>query len=112
MEWVKDVIMVCVGWILGLFTLPLAKDAEAREKCLHSLYELKRLLRGLSKYSGFPSKTDNGYYERLSNIRFVIEKLDVERTGLAFPCYKLNNLIANSLDIFNKLDPDHDNLLN
>lgn len=109
MEWVKDIILICVDWILGLFTLPIAKDAEAREKCLHSLYELKRLLRELSKYSSYPSKTDNGYYERLIKIRFVIETLDVKKTGLAFPCHKLNNLIAKSLGIFNKLDPDHSN---
>lgn len=109
MEWVKDIAMVGIGWLLGLFTLPIAKDLESKEKCLQSLYELKRLLWELSKYTNFPSRSDNGYYEKLIKIKSIIEKIDVEKTALAFPCYQLNDLIEKSLDIFKQLDPEHEN---
>jgi hypothetical protein len=110
MDWLKDAFLVCIGWLLGLFTLPIAKDVETREKCLNSLYELKRLLEGLSKYTGYQSRNENGFYERLMQIKAVLERLDVEKTGLAFPCYMLNDLLAESFSIFKNLDPEHENL--
>lgn len=109
MDWLKDACMVCIGWLLGLFTLPIARDAETREKCLRSLYELKRLLSGLSRYTDFPSRSDSGYYEMLIKIRSVVEQIDVEKTGLAFSCYQLNDLINRSLSVFKQLDPEHEN---
>jgi hypothetical protein len=107
--WQKDVIMIAVGWTLGLFTLPISKDMEVKEKCLNSLYELKRLLEKLSKQMRSPSRTEQGYTALLMEIKPVIEKLDVEKSGLLFPSYLLDDLIVKSLVLFRKFDPEHEN---
>lgn len=107
--WQKDVLMIAVGWTLGLFTLPISKNMEVKEKCLNSLYELKRLLEKLSKQMRSPSRTEQGYTVLLMEIKPVIEKLDVEKSGLLFPSYLLDDLIAKSLVLFRKFDPEHEN---
>jgi len=107
--WQKDVILIAVGWVLGLFTLPISKDMEVKERCLHSLYELKRLLEKLSKQMRSPSRTEQGYTALLMEIKPVIEKLDVEKSGLLFPSHLLDDLITKSLILFRKFDPEHEN---
>ena len=107
--WQKDVIMIAVGWTLGLFTLPISKDMEVKEKCLNSLYELKRLLEKFSKQMRSPSRTEQGYTAFLMEIKPVIEKLDVEKSGLLFSSHLLDDLIAKSLVLFRKFDPEHEN---
>ncbi len=108
-SWQKDVIMIVVGWTLGLFTLPISKDMEVKEKCLNSLYELKRLLEKLSKQMRSPSRTEQRYTALLMEINPVIERLDVEKSGLLLSSYLLNDLIAKSLILFRKFDPEHEN---
>jgi len=76
-SWQKDTALIVVGWILGLFTLPIAKDIEVKEKCLNSLYEIKRLLEKLSRHMRSPTRSENGYYALLMEIKPVIERLDV-----------------------------------
>jgi hypothetical protein len=107
--WQKDVILITVGWILGLFTLPISKDMEVKERCLNSLYELKRLLEKLSKQMRSPSRTEQGYTALLMEIKPVIEKLDVEKSELLFSSHLLDDLIAKSLVFFRKFDPEHEN---
>ena len=36
-SFLKDIVPVVVGWILGIFTQSIAKDIDAREKCLKPL---------------------------------------------------------------------------
>ncbi len=105
-SWLYGVIL---GWVLGLFTLPLAKDAEAKEKCLNKLYDLKRSLEKLSKNMRSPTRSEQRYYEYLMEAKLLIESLDVNRMGMAFSSYDLKDLITQSSLVFRKLDPDHQN---
>ncbi len=105
-SWLYGVIL---GWVLGLFTLPISKDTEAREKCLNKLYDLKRLLEKLSKNMHSPTRSEQRYYEYLTEAKLLIENLDVTSMGLIFSSRELKNLISQSLPIFRNLDPDHQN---
>ena len=106
----QDAAMVLLGWVLGIGTLPIAKDSDAKEKCLYRLYEIKRLCEDLSEHMHSPARSVNGYNKLLAEIRPNIEKLNIEKTGLVFPCYMLNDLIVESLVIFRAFDPHHENL--
>lgn len=108
-NWLKDVTLVILGWTLGLFTLPLTTDASSKEKTLNSLYELKRMLERLSTHMRSSARSENRYYELLVEIKPLIERLDVERMGLMFPSYILNDLITQSLQLFRQFDPYHEN---
>jgi hypothetical protein len=108
-SWLKDVTLVLLGWTLGLFTLPLATDANSKEKTLYTLYEFKRILERLSNHMRSPARSENRYYELLMEIKPLLERLDVERMGLIFPSYMLNDLITQSLTIFRQFDPYHEN---
>jgi hypothetical protein len=74
-----------LGWILGLFTLPISKQ-----------------MRSLSR-------TEQRYAALLMEINPVIERLDVEKSGLLLSSHLLNDLIAKSLILFRKFDPEHEN---
>ena len=91
------------------FYLTISKDMEVKEKCLNSLYELKRLLEKLSKQMRSSSRTEQRYTALLMEINPVIERLDIEKSGLLLSSHLLNDLIAKSLILFRKFDPEHEN---
>ena len=105
---INDIAMVVTGWVLGLFTLPITKDSEVKEKCLTSLTEIKRLLEELSKSMCSPTRSEERYYELLIKIKPVMERLNIEKTGLLFPSYSLNDLLQHALNIYKKLNPEHE----
>lgn len=107
--WLKDMALVVLGWALGLFTLPIVKDGDAKEKCLNKLNELKRVLENLAKNIKSPARSEQRYYEYLMQAKILIEDLNIDRMALLFSPYELKDLISQSLTIFNTLDPGHQN---
>ena len=107
--WYKDLILIFFGWILGLFALPFSKDMEVKEKCLNSLNELEKLFETLSKQMLSPSRTEQRHTALLMEIKPVIKRLNVEKSGLLLSSCLLNDLIAQSLLLFRKFDPEHEN---
>jgi len=108
-SWLKDVTLVVLGWALGLFTLPIIKDGDAKENCLNKLNELKRVLENLSKNMNSPARSEQRYHEYLMQAKVLIEDLNIDHMALLFSSHDLKGLISQSLTIFSKLDPDHQN---
>lgn len=105
-SWLYGVIL---GWALGLFTLPIAKDSDSKGKCLNRLYELKRLLEKLSKNMRSPTRSEARYYEYLMETKLLLENLDIQSSELIFKPYDLNKLLSQSFVIFQQFDPEHEN---
>ncbi|WP_148258913.1 hypothetical protein [Simkania negevensis] len=105
---VKDVSLVLLGWVLGLFTLPLSKDGEAREKCLNKLNELKRALEDLPKH--MKNRTsEQQCYDHLKQAKTLFEDLNICQTGLLFRPPNLTHLLTESLALMRKMDPSNEN---
>ena len=105
---IKDVSLILLGWVLGLFTLPFARDSEAKEKCLNKLNDLKRVLESLAKHMK-NSRSEQQYYGHLIQAKTLFEDLNVNRTGLLFCPRDLTAMLAESLSIMRQLDPSHQN---
>lgn len=105
---IKDVSLVLFGWVLGLFTLPLSKDGEAREKCLNKLNELKRVLEDLAKHMR-NRISEQQYYDHLKQAKSLFEDLNICQTGLLFRPRNLTPLLTESLAIMRKMDPSNEN---
>lgn len=96
--WMNDLTFVILGWFLKSF---IKRDSKSKEKCLHRLYELKRLLFKLNKSKDF---SDQDRFSLLMEIKLVLENLDVECEGLVLHSYELRHLLSQSLHVFKKYD--------
>jgi hypothetical protein len=110
MDFLQKITLVVLGWILGLFTLPLSRDFEVKDECLIILNNMRAGLEKLSNHM-HRSRSENHYCEILNEIKPVIESLNVKKSGLMFPSYLLNDLVSDSLAIIRNFDPESENRL-
>jgi hypothetical protein len=101
----KEASLVVLGWILGLFTLPLSTDAVAKAKCLNKLNELRRVLERLAKRN-FPEQV---YYDLIMEAKNLFEDINIDLVGLLFCPPNLKQLLADSLTLVRKMDSRHEN---
>ncbi len=88
---------------IGIVQVLLSNDITARIKCRTLCCDLKQLLEDFAGHLFCPSRNAQNDLPKLKEIKKVIERLDVEKISLFFPCQLLNKLIEESYPLFDRV---------
>jgi len=85
-----------IGWYLRTITV---KDADAITKCLYLTHDLRNLLEEMKKNIFEYSRSLSYDAKKIFEFKNLLEKIERKKVGLMFPCYLLNQLTSQTLNI-------------
>lgn len=85
-----------IGWFLRTLAL---KDAQSITKCLELTHDLKNLLEEINKKVFQYSRDLSFDAKKIFELKRLLDKIELEKNGLTFPCHPLSQLTLQTLNI-------------
>lgn len=109
MEFIGLFLVFVGGLVPSLLILIKTNDEKARIECLNSTYELGNEFERLSRIQRKTARTPDEDHNCLINIKNILQKLSVQKTGLIFSFYLMDKQVEESLRRIRRMDTTDEN---